>query len=224
MKNLIVGMGQVGRALHWVMQPDVIGIDIQHKELPKKVDFVHICIPWIDDSDEFDWMVQKYKFAYEDAVIVIHSTVVPGTSERLGVNYSPIRGKHPRLVNDIMKHIKFVAGPDAWKIIALFRDMGVSCERVDSRTTLEKVKLWNTRWFFMQVVFAQSVVRSGVDTEVMRMFMGTTLNVPRSLLSYAARVGVNDHCLIPNEMIQDDEWSKWLLEMNARYEGDRVDC
>ncbi len=224
MKNLIVGMGQVGKALHYIMQPDVFGLDIQYKDLPARVDFVHICIPWSDDSDEFDWVVRKYKTIYGDAVIIIHSTVVPGTSERLGVNYSPIRGKHPNLVDDIMKHIKFVAGPDVQKIITLFRNLEVSCEQVDSRTTLEKIKLWNTRWFFMQVVFAQSVVRAGIDTTVMRMFMGTTRNVPRSLLSYAARVGVNDHCLIPNELIQDDEWSKWLLEMNERYEGDRVEC
>jgi len=82
-KALVVGFGEVGRALYKVLlnSHSVWAVD-ESRPLPEKAavggfDFLHICIPY---SPEFKRAVLAYQVRYRPDVTVIHSTVPVGRS------------------------------------------------------------------------------------------------------------------------------------------------
>ena len=115
--NLVIGMGQIGSAIHKILSEkhEVEGIDIKDCTVPKheKYDFVHICFP-CKDQTEFVEAVKKYKQRYlaPDGVCIIHATVPVGTSRLCNAVNSPCRGIHPDLVEGIKTFPKFFGGMD----------------------------------------------------------------------------------------------------------------
>ena len=94
----------------------VIGMD---KELVEDRAFtceiMHVCIPYTDD---FIGHVLHYALGQRPEIIIVHSTVKPGTCDELqqclkddvievAVAHSPIRGVHPRLKSGIVHYTKF---------------------------------------------------------------------------------------------------------------------
>lgn len=109
MKSLIIGAGQVGTALFEVLKPyyDISIRDLEDIEIDG-VNVLHICYP---DHDGFEQTTKAYIRKYKPSLTIIHSSVQVGTTAKCGedVVYSPTRGRHPRLAQE-MKSFEKVVG------------------------------------------------------------------------------------------------------------------
>lgn len=136
MRNLVIGKGEVGKALMEVLQCD--GID-EGVAIPK-AEIIHIAFPYTQNFSDF---VKEYKKRTEAHYVVIHSTVPIGTSKRLDAVHSPIRGVHPHLAEGIRTFVKFFGGQA--KVPAReFQKVGVLTQCVDNPNDTEALKLWDT--------------------------------------------------------------------------------
>ena len=89
--SLIVGYGEVGKALHILLKCPARDIKPERHD-PRRVQYLHVCIPWMND---FHDIVLKYIRRYKPRLTIIHATVPPGTSRKLGACHVPIRGRAP---------------------------------------------------------------------------------------------------------------------------------
>lgn len=118
MKSLIVGFGQIGKALYRLLSDkyEVECVDKEEKELPPRydVDFMHICYPMVN-VEGFKRSVVEYVKKYNPWHVIIESTVIPGTTEEISracertVTYSPCRGQHDRLYFDLKRYDKYIS-------------------------------------------------------------------------------------------------------------------
>lgn len=222
MKHLIIGhLGEVGRAIYNILQQspdqDVRGVDLFEADGASwRPDIMHICIPYLPD---FVHLVCEYA-QHERAAknfIIIHSTVRPGTTfdiakrlKSLKVVYSPVRGQHVSMVNDLKIYTKFYACcRDAKDYITnVFAQMNMVSEFTsESYDTLEYCKLANTMYAAVMVNFAQEVAMTAqqynLDSHIIERFINDTGKTydGRQLKPYASVIG--GHCLIPNTKLAD---------------------
>ena len=163
---LVVGLGEVGRPLLEILREayDATGRDIEDRPCDG-VQVLHLCFPF---SPDFVSAASRYVSLYEPGVVVVNSTVVPGTTreiqEKTGVPavYSPVRGKHARMTDELRRYRKFVAGTSA-QAVALVEDhftaVGMTTQRVSSPEGLELAKLLETTYFGVLVAWAQEMDR-----------------------------------------------------------------
>ena len=122
-KNIVAGLGEIGNPiLQLISKKNIaIGYDINsslmdEKKFQKydhlKTSFLHVCIPF---SDSFIKNVLSLSTKFNPDVIVIHSTISPGTTSKLQskltmpVIYSATRGVHKRMLHDLKRYTKFYA-------------------------------------------------------------------------------------------------------------------
>ena len=118
-KPLVVGLGEVGSALAQVLKQTgrVLEHDIERREFDEPVGVMHLCFPFTR-QDDFAAIALSYIKRFKPELTIINSTVVPGTSRLIAqqaavpIAYSPVRGKHVRMAQDLIKYRKFVAGTD----------------------------------------------------------------------------------------------------------------
>ena len=124
---------------------------------------MHICIPF-QSSAQFEPRRCGYIKRFNPALTIVNSTVLPGTTRALAqrsgkpVAYSPVRGKHVRMAQDLLRYVKFVAAAEAETAAAAarhFEDAGMKTRRMGKPETLELAKLAETTYFGVQIAFAQ---------------------------------------------------------------------
>jgi UDP-glucose/GDP-mannose dehydrogenase family, central domain len=171
---LVVGLGEVGGPLLEILRGAhrAAGRDIEDRPFDG-VQVLHLCFPYTPD---FVSAAARYASMYEPAVIVVNSTVVPGTTraveEKTGISavYSPVRGKHARMTEELRRYRKFVAGTSA-QAVALVEDhfamAGMTTQQMSSPEALELAKLLETTYFGVLVAWAQEMDRfaSAVDAD-----------------------------------------------------------
>src|ERR1700749_3475264 len=97
-KTLVVGLGEVGSALAAVLENagPVLRHDLEPVEIVEPVGVMHICFPYYND-EQFNTNAQSYICRFNPSLVVINSTVVPGTTRQIAratgaaVAYSPVR-------------------------------------------------------------------------------------------------------------------------------------
>lgn len=129
-------LGQVGSAIYNILKEskkfEVYGFDTHDKNefTPLSADFLHICIPF-RTQDKFIKEVRQLEKKFRPKRIIIHSSVIPGTTQKIfnslnrlflgptpkddkknptlktPVCYSPIRGQHDSLKQDILAYEKY---------------------------------------------------------------------------------------------------------------------
>jgi UDP-N-acetyl-D-mannosaminuronate dehydrogenase len=163
---LVVGLGEIGGPLLEILRKahHAAGRDIEDRPFDG-VRVLHLCFPYASD---FVSSASRYVSLYEPAVVVVNSTVVPGTTreiqEKTGVPavYSPVRGKHARMADELRRYRKFVAGTSA-QAVALVEDhfaaAGITTQRMSSPEALELAKLLETTYFGVLVSWAQEMDR-----------------------------------------------------------------
>lgn len=82
--QLVVGAGEVGRAVGSVLECDVVDVTDE----PGSAAVLHVCFPWFDG---FEAEVARYRALFDSEVVVVHSTVPVGTCRALGAVHSPVR-------------------------------------------------------------------------------------------------------------------------------------
>lgn len=120
MTHVVIGIGEVGKALQEILGCD--GVDREIGLAAEHYDFMHVCIPY---SEHFEEIIKSYQVRFSPNYTVIHSTVPIGTTRKLDANHSPIRGRHPDLAKSIVTFTKYIAGPQASEIADEFNKFGM---------------------------------------------------------------------------------------------------
>lgn len=204
MRELVVGMGEVGQALATYL--DIPGRDIEPTD--HIVDTLHIAFPW---SKDFDAEVKDAADHHRATLVVVHSTVPAGTCDPHGWVHSPVRGRHPRLVESLGTFTKIFGGPRASEA----RWPG---PRVDVSTAIETElgKLFELAQFGLQVRVNQAIydycAEAGVDPGTVYDLFGFSYNIGYTRLGESHFVrpvlehmpgDIGGHCLAPGLAMLD---------------------
>jgi len=102
----ILGYGEVGQAIAKFYNSPLVK-DLNRDDDLKGVDVLNICIPY---TDEFIAIVKKEIEEIKPKLVIVHSTVAPGTIKEIGgmIVHSPIRGIHPHLYEGIKEFVKYI--------------------------------------------------------------------------------------------------------------------
>src|SRR5579859_5224537 len=119
-RTLVVGLGEVGGAIAAILErkETVLRHDIEPVEIKEPIGVMHLCIPF-QSQIQFQNAALLYIETFRPRLTIIHSTVLPGTTRSIGeksgaaIAYSPVRGKHVRMEEDLLRYAKFVAAPSA---------------------------------------------------------------------------------------------------------------
>jgi UDP-N-acetyl-D-mannosaminuronate dehydrogenase len=225
---LVVGLGEIGGPLLEILRKahHAAGRDIEDRPFDG-IQVLHLCFPYTSD---FVTSASRYVSLYEPGVVVVNSTVVPGTTreiqEKTGIPavYSPVRGKHARMTDELRHYRKFVAGTSA-QAVALVEDQfaaaGITTQRMSSPEALELAKLLETTYFGVLVAWAQEMDRFAealdVDYWETSDFFGE--------IDFFPPVGfqpgyIGGHCVMPNlellEQVRRSPFINVMRESNSR--------
>lgn len=216
---LVVGLGEIGRPLLGILREahDAAGRDVEDRPFDG-VHVLHLCFPY---STDFVASAARYVSMYEPEVVIVNSTVIPGTTteiqEKTGVPavYSPVRGKHARMTDELRRYRKFVAGTSA-EAVALVEDhlaaAGITTQRMSSPEALELAKLLETTYFGVLLAWAQEMDRfaDAVDAD----YWETTafLEEIDFLPPVVFQPGyIGGHCVMPNlELLEQVRRSRFI--------------
>lgn len=230
MRQLVIGLGQVGSALHEVLSEKypVVGIDLKDS-VEEKFPVVHICIPY---NEGFHCAVNKYldKYLMSEGLVIIHSTVAVGTAAQFNAVHSPIRGVHPNLASGIRTFQKFFGGPRAEEAADIFRAMGIECITTGRAENTEALKLWDTTYYGWNILFEKAVKEycdlNGLDFDIVYTKANEGYNIGYAQLGrmdvlrpvlkhYPGKIG--GHCVVPNAKILGTEIGELILRKNDEY-------
>src|SRR3989344_6088906 len=148
MKNvLVIGLGEVGNALCQVIEDSgnykLFKKDIEDIRIREEIDIMHVCIPYMDD---FVKVAANYIKEYNPKLVVINSTVRPGTTKSIydktkkNMVHSPVRGKHPKIKEG-------------------FESLGMKTEVMKSPMETELGKLFGTTYYGLCIAYHQEMER-----------------------------------------------------------------
>jgi hypothetical protein len=164
MSQLVVGLGQIGSAVQSILGCE--GVDKELSEA-KHYDVIHVAIPF---NEAFDANMRQFIDLYTPDLIVVHSTVAPGTCEKFGAVHSPARGRHPNLEPGIRTFTKFFGGPRALEAAQLFADKGLDVFITEKSITTELAKLFDTTQYGLQILMQKRIKEAcdkyGADFDV----------------------------------------------------------
>lgn len=240
-KDVVAGLGEIGRPILQIISKatNATGYDInpklmskykKHKSLPTR--FLHICIPF---NKSFEQNVQNLNKKYSPKAIIIHSTISPGTTDRLQktldipVIYSATRGIHKRMLSDLRRYTKFFAvtpgAPEEKWAAKTYSDLMKRCKvktkQMSNPKTLELAKIVvDTSYYGWLITYSQIsnmiAIKHGVDYDEMwsfadeiHKFLG---NRPRMFPGF-----IGGHCVIPNLSLINDETLNLISEINNDY-------
>ena len=199
--TLVIGLGEVGKPLCTILQKhdaSVIGIDIEPVTVDQPVGILHVCFPFKEQA-RFEDAVAEYAHKYRPQIIVVNSTVVPGTTRGIEVRTgipsvsSPIRGKHTKMVDDLYLYVKFVAGANAEateRVRAHFEAAGLKSETISTPEALELAKLLETTYFGLLITWAQEMNRFAGTVNADYLEIGKVLSRDRLSAQGAVSAGL----------------------------------
>lgn len=166
--TLVVGLGEVGKPLMEVIGEhlDVLGMDIEPVEFKGLCDVLHLCFPF--QIPDFVGECAHYIEKYKPQLSIINSTVAPGTTRAVyaktgkPIAYSPVRGKHIRMKQELLHYDKFVGGIDeasGMKAVEHFQSVGMKTRLLSSPEAVELAKLTETTYFGVLIAWAQEIER-----------------------------------------------------------------
>jgi UDP-N-acetyl-D-mannosaminuronate dehydrogenase len=205
MVHLTVGMGEVGSAIHRIVQGAFISRhDSNWDNLP--VDVIHICIPY---NSDFESTVRYYKKF--SSLVIVHSSVPVGTCDKLGVVHSPIRGVHPNLELGIRTFTKYFGGKNARQAANIFLDLGLKTKVYKEAKTTEALKLWDTTQYGRLIMLEKEIYawckENNVDFDAIYTEANQSYNKGYTKLGMAHVVRpwlthiegeIGGHCVLPN--------------------------
>jgi UDP-N-acetyl-D-mannosaminuronate dehydrogenase len=166
--DLVIGLGEIGKPLKEILEQayPVTGRDIDPVEITGKIGVLHVCYPY--QVGDFVETTVNYINQYQPELTIVHSTLVPGTVrmifDQVGglVAYSPVRGKHAHMRQELMHYTKFVSGttPEAGQRgIEYLKGAGFKVQQVSTCESLELAKIIETTYFGLLIAWAQEVER-----------------------------------------------------------------
>ncbi len=237
MNHVVIGaLGQIGTAIKTVLAGDAENIIFEvdkGTEWPReKMDVMHVAIPY---DKKFVEIIKEYQDYMKPDITIIHATVPPGTSRKLGAVHSPVTGRHPNLTESVMTFIKAFGCDNVTKAryaAKVFEDCGVKTSIAPNAETTEAGKLWQTLQFGIQVALQKEGYKYfdkvGADPQFAYHFMNYIYNSgyedmqePWALPTLTNVPGpIGGHCIVPNAKITDNRIAKLLVNLNNGYVND----
>ena len=227
--DAVVGLGEVGGPLLKLIEQagvPVVGIDVDTGAFPARgsVDVMHVCFPF--EIDDFVGEAAWYIELLAPRVTVVNSTVAVGTTRAIAdltgtpVAYSPIRGKHAVMLDELTRYVKFVGAEDAAlarQVAGHFESLGMRTKIVASPETAELAKLTETTYFALLIAWAQTIDRwseeLGADYDEVVSFYEEIGFFPP--VRYVPGV-IGGHCAMPNiELLSQSSNSPFLDAIRA---------
>jgi UDP-N-acetyl-D-mannosaminuronate dehydrogenase len=227
----ILGFGEIGKAIAEFYENPKIK-DLNRDDGLEGVEVLHVCIPW---SNDFVKTVKNQIKKIQPKLTIIHSTVVPGTTKKIGgsVVHSPVRGVHPDLFKGIKTFVKYI-GADNKAAAELAEvhlgSLGVKTKTFFPAATTELGKLLDTSYYGVCIAWhgemAKLCNKFGVDFKKAVADFNQTYNsgyeklgmknVVRPVL-YAPQNGIGGHCVIPNAKILANFGKSKALDLILEY-------
>ena len=213
-----MGYGEVGQAIAKFYKNPKIK-DLKRNDGLKEVEILNVCVPW---SKNFIDIVVKEIKEIGPKLTIIHSTVFPGTTQKIYqktknlVVHSPIRGVHPHLYKGIKTFVKYI-GTDSKKAGDLAKrhleSLGIKTRVFYPSVTTEIGKLLSTTYYGLCIAWHGEMKKIcdkyGVDFEKAVTDFNKTYNegykkldksnVIRPVLYPPQKTsGIGGHCIIHN--------------------------
>ena len=241
MTDIILGMGEVGETLFDLLVDrkfDCVGIDLDNSkcknysenQVIQNPQYLHVCLP--GELEKFTNIVIEWVDKIKNVqVVVIHSTVKPGTTksiqEKLSIPilFSPIRGVHRRFLDDIKKYTKFISFDDANIDSKIKKDLENRFEKIDWMSTTKTAELAkilvDTTYYGWLINYAQITKmiceKENIDFEEMWKFADEIHeNLGNRPKMFPGIIG--GHCVIPNLNLVEYENLDMIKTINEMYE------
>ena len=241
MTDIILGMGEVGETLFDLLVErgiDCVGIDLDSSKcknysentIIQNPEYLHVCLPG-ELSQFVDISINWINKIEEIKVVVVHSTVKPGTTKNIQeksnipILFSPIRGVHKRFLVDIKKYTKFISSDDKQIDSKIKLDLEKRFEKVDWMSTTKTAELAkilvDTTYYGWLINYAQITKmiceKEDVDFDEMWKFADEIHeNLGNRPKMYPGIIG--GHCVIPNLSLVEDKNLDVIKKINELYE------
>ena len=241
MTDIILGMGEVGETLFDLLVDrkfDCIGIDLDdskcknytENEIIENPQYLHVCLP--GELEKFtDIVIEWINKIKNIQVVVIHSTVKPGTTKSIQerssipILFSPVRGVHRRFLDDIKKYTKFISFDGTEINSKIKKDLENRFEKVDWMSTTKTAELAkilvDTTYYGWLINYAQITKmiceKENVDFDEMWKFADEIHeNLGNRPKMFPGIIG--GHCVIPNLNLVKYENLDMIKTVNEMYE------
>jgi len=223
----VLGYGEIGHAIAKFYRNPKIK-DLKRDDGLEGIEILHICIPW---SDKFIDVVKKEIKEIKPKLTIIHSTVAPGTTKKVGemTVHSPVRGVHPKLYEGIKTFVKFV-GADNKKAGDLakkhLKSLGIKAEVFYPSITTELGKILDTTYYGVCIAWHGEMKeicdKFNVDFESAVTDFNKTYNEGYIKLNrakfvrpvlYPPQNGKPKHCIVPNATILSKYYKTPIFEL-----------
>jgi UDP-N-acetyl-D-mannosaminuronate dehydrogenase len=224
---IVLGQGEIGRPLLRILGQTYgcIGVDIEPVDIGKPCSVLHICYPF--QIEDFAGITVRYVEKFQPSLTIINSTVPPGTTRQiqarvgLPVTYSPVRGKHARMQEDMLRYKKFVAGfhsDETELAIRHFSKAGFETATFRTPEIAELSKLLETTWLGVLVGWSQEVERLAAQIGGSYEDVNSFLSEIDFLPSHVFPGVIGGHCVMPNILLLrecfDSKYLDAVLESN----------
>lgn len=245
---LVVGLGEIGHTLFAVIKTskkfEVYGVDLDkakmaalgqsESNLPKTIDTLQVCLP-CPVSENFVEIIRSYVEKYKPKLVIINSTVPPGTTLKVAkeckckVAHSPARGVHindQHMIWEMKRWTKYVGGADTAAGEAAkshFEKVGLKVKVLRSCRETELAKLFETTYRAWMITCFQEMHRISrtFDAEFDQAvdFLADTHKerLDRPVMFPGV---IRGHCLIPNTELllksYDSDMLRLILQSNEK--------
>ena len=241
MTDIILGMGEVGETLFDLLVDrkfDCIGIDLENSKCKNYTEnkiienpqYLHVCLP--GELEKFTDIVIKWINEIKNIqVVVIHSTVKPGTTKSIQerssipILFSPVRGVHRRFLDDIKKYAKFISFDNKEINSEIKKDLENRFEKIEWMSTTKTAELAkilvDTTYYGWLINYAQITKmiceKENVDFDEMWKFADEIHeNLGNRPKMFPGIIG--GHCVIPNLNLVEYENLDVIKTINEMYE------
>ncbi|MDA8720954.1 GDP-mannose dehydrogenase [Nitrosopumilus sp.] len=241
MTDIILGMGEVGETLFDLLidrKFDCIGIDLDdskcknytENEIIENPQYLHVCLP--GELEKFtDIVIEWINKIKNIQVVIIHSTVKPGTTKSvqeissIPILFSPVRGVHRRFLDDIKKYTKFISFDGTEIDSKIKKDLENRFEKVDWMSTTKTAELAkilvDTTYYGWLINYAQITKmiceKENINFDEMWKFADEIHeNLGNRPKMFPGIIG--GHCVIPNLNLVEYENLDMIKTVNEMYE------
>jgi UDP-N-acetyl-D-mannosaminuronate dehydrogenase len=205
---IVAGLGEVGRPLLRILSRTYkcTGIDVQPVAIDEQCSVLHICYPY--QIDNFVRTTTEYIHSLRPALTIIHSSMPPGTTRQIQeiagdypVAYSPVRGKHVRMEEEMLHYRKFIAAPQQAVEQAAAKHLsqaGFQTAIMSSPELAELAKLLETTYLGVLIAWTQEMERMAAQYGGTFEDVNSLVEEVKFLPSHIYPGVIGGHCVLPN--------------------------